>query len=230
MRVEQPVASFPIVSQNISAEHRSWHLLGACERIAALVLLALAWPAILISAAVIWRLSGRAPFIAHRRVGWRGSVLWMLKLRTMWEPDSRPQVGRGWMGRGWIEFIADDAGPGLKRSRDARVPHAFARFCRRHSIDELPQLWHVVRGEMLLVGPRPITRRELGEYYGAEADEILRIKPGIAGLWQASGRNRLTYRERVSLDLEFVRHRSPGMYFRILLRTMSEVWTGAGAW
>ena len=219
------MASFPIVSENVSLERRSWHVLGASERIAALVLLILASPAVLVSAAVIWRLSRRAPFIAHRRVGWRGSVLWMLKLRTMWTPDS-PGRSAG----GWIEFIRDDAGPALKQSSDARVPNAFARFCRRHSIDELPQLWHVVRGEMLLIGPRPITRGELRDYYGTKAEEILQIKPGIAGLWQTSGRSRLTYRERVSLDLEFVRHRSLGMYLRILLRTLGEVWSGANAW
>jgi lipopolysaccharide/colanic/teichoic acid biosynthesis glycosyltransferase len=200
-------------------------LVGACERAAGLGLLALAAPAVLASAILIRAISGRAPFIAHRRVGWRGSILWMLKLRTMWGPDSSPSAGNG-----WIEFIADDSGPSSKQPSDRRVPHAFARFCRRHSIDELPQLWHVVRGEMLLIGPRPITRRELREYYGAEAEEILQIKPGIAGLWQTSGRNRLTYTERLSLDLEFVRQRSAGMYVRILLRTIGEVWSGANAW
>ncbi len=200
-------------------------MVGACERLAALWLLALASPAVLASAVLIRTLSGRAPFIAHRRVGWRGSMLWMLKLRTMWTPDSPAPAACG-----WVEFIADDAGPAGKRSSDGRVPHAFARFCRRHSIDELPQLWHVVRGEMLLIGPRPITRRELREYYGAAAGEILQLKPGIAGLWQTCGRSRLTYRERLLLDLEFVRHRSPGMYLRILLRTIGEVWSGANAW
>lgn len=225
MRMELRVASFPIVSENISVEDRSWSVLAVCERLAALLLLVLSSPAILIGALVVWRLSGRAPFIAHRRVGWRGSALWMLKLRTMWGSDRPAPVSRS-----WVEFIADDGGPGLKQSSDARVPNAFARFCRRHSIDELPQLWHVVRGEMLLIGPRPITRRELRQYYGSKAEEILQIKPGIAGLWQTSGRNRLSYRERLLLDLEFVRHRSAGMYLRILLRTIGEVWSGANAW
>ena len=221
------LASFPIVSKDFPVEQRSWHVLAACERAAALALLIVASPAILLSALVVWRLSGRAPFIAHRRVGWRGASLWMLKLRTMWGPDA--PAARG-CGRCWVEFIADDSGPALKQSSDARVPNAFARFCRRHSIDELPQLWHVVRGEMLLIGPRPITRAELREYYGSKAEEILQCKPGIAGLWQTCGRGRLTYRERLLLDLEFVRHRSPGMYVRILLRTVGEVWSGANAW
>ena len=199
--------------------------MGACERIAALFLLTVTAPAVLASAVLVWILSRRAPFIAHRRVGWRGSSLWMLKLRTMWDSN-----GTWPAGRGFVEFIADDAGPAHKQASDARVTHAFARFCRRHSIDELPQFWHVVRGEMLLIGPRPITPTELRENYGAAAEEILQIKPGIAGLWQTSGRNRLSYAERCSLDLEFVRRRSPGMYLRILLRTVGEVCSGANTW
>jgi len=219
------MGTFPAVREDVWVESWGWRVTGACERITALLVFVLAAPALLVIAAWIWRLSGRTPFIAHRRVGWRGSNLWMLKLRTMWNPHSP-----GSTGGGWIEFISDDSGPALKQPSDDRVPHSFARFCRRHSLDELPQLWHVIRGEMLLVGPRPITRRELREHYRSCADEILQIKPGIAGLWQTSGRTRLTYRERLSLDLEFVRRRSAGMYLRILLRTIGEVWTGSGAW
>jgi len=110
------------------------------------------------------------------------------------------------------------------------VSNWFARFCRRHSIDELPQLWHVIRGEMSLVGPRPVTDTEMRRYYDSDAMEVLQVKPGIAGLWQTSGRNRLTYAERRALDLEFVRHRSPRMYLRILLRTLPEVWSGSNSW
>jgi len=184
-----------------------------------------ALPAILACAVAIRVLSGRTPFIAHRRVGWNGSVLWMLKLRTMWETEQPVAPGNS-----WVEFIDDEEGPGWKQASDARVPHGFARFCRRHSLDELPQLWHVIRGEMALVGPRPITRQEMRSYYGDRAEEVLAVKPGIAGLWQISGRNRLTYEERVRMDLEFVRNRSLRMYGRILLAAAGQVWTGADAW
>ena len=219
------MASFPAVRQNIFVEQWSWRVVGASERAAALLVLVLAAPVVLAGAVLIWALSRRTPFIAHRRMGWRGTTLWMLKLRTMWHPDSTAPAG----GR-WIERIADETGPAQKHSSDGRVPNAFARFCRRHSIDELPQLWHVVAGEMLLIGPRPITRGELREYYGAEADQILQVKPGIAGLWQTSGRSRLSYEERLALDLEFVRKRSAEMYLRIVLRAIAEVWSGADAW
>jgi exopolysaccharide production protein ExoY len=223
--MEQRMASFPVVRENVSDENWRWRILSACERLMALVLFAFSAPVVLASALVVWTLSGRAPFIAHRRVGWRGADLWMVKLRTMWTPDSPARAGRG-----WIEFVADDSGPTGKRLSDPRVPNGLARFLRRHSLDELPQLWHVVRGEMLLVGPRPITRSELREHYGEAAAEVLQVKPGMAGLWQVSGRNRLSYAERRAMDLEFVRNRSFEMYVRICRGVIREVWSGANAW
>jgi lipopolysaccharide/colanic/teichoic acid biosynthesis glycosyltransferase len=83
---------------------------------------------------------------------------------------------------------------------------------------------------MSLVGPRPVTDAEIQRYYGRDADEVLQVKPGLAGLWQISGRNRLTYEERRRLDLRFVRNRSVRMYLRILLRTIPEVWRGSNSW
>jgi lipopolysaccharide/colanic/teichoic acid biosynthesis glycosyltransferase len=216
------LASIPILRESVLVDDLTWQTVGVCERAAALFLLLFLSPVVVLCALVIWLLSGRTPLIAHKRVGWRGSALWMLKLRTMW--DGVPKSATG-----LVERIDDEDGPLHKSVADSRVPCAFARFCRRHSIDEIPQLWHVVRGEMSLVGPRPVTAREIRQYYGAEADEMLQVKPGIAGLWQISGRNSLTYRERRAMDLEFVRRRSLRMYLRILLRTVPEVWNGANA-
>jgi exopolysaccharide production protein ExoY len=214
------LASISIVGERYPAEGLIWPWLGGLERFAAVFLLVAALPAIALCAAAIRLLSGRSPFIAHRRVGWHGAELWMLKLRTMWDEGGTPSGGA------WVERIADERGPARKTDSDQRVPHSFARFCRRHSIDELPQLLHVLRGEMSLVGPRPLTATEIRAHYGTDAAEILSLKPGIAGLWQTSGRNRLTYEQRRRLDLEFVRRRSFGMYTRILLRTIPEVWGG----
>ncbi len=189
-------------------------------------LLALLGPLLAGSGAVVSLVSGRTPLIAHRRVGWRGETLWMLKLRTMW---SDPERGTRRRSR-WIEHIEDEDGPERKQADDPRVSNRFARLCRRYSIDEIPQLWHVLCGEMALVGPRPMTAREIGRHYGEDADELLRVKPGMVGLWQISGRNLLTYAQRRRLDLEFVRSRSLGMYVRILARTVPEVLRGAGSW
>lgn len=217
------MASIPILRE--AAQQRTWapSAPDLCERLAAAALLAAATPVLALSAATLAVLSRRSPLIAHRRVGWRGATLWMLKLRTMWDET---ESARGC----WVERIEDGAGPLQKEAGDPRVRNAFARFCRRHSIDELPQLLHVIRGEMSLVGPRPLTAEELTRHYCADAREILEAKPGIAGLWQVSGRNRLTYDERRELDLKLVRGQSPGMYLRILIRAAGEVWSGTNSW
>jgi exopolysaccharide production protein ExoY len=212
----------------------SRQVLDICERVASLALFAAASPVLAGSALVVAVRSGRSPLIAHRRVGWQGSPLWMFKLRTMWPVTSDEASGAPPhcnTGRSrWIEYIDDDMGPQLKHPGDARVTSSFARFCRRHSIDELPQLWHVVRGQMSLVGPRPMTEDELRRHYGPAAQEILQVRPGLAGLWQISGRNRLTYAERRDLDLKLVRGRCARLYIEILLRTVPEVLSGSGSW
>jgi len=218
------LASVPLLRETIPADEPVWLGIAMLERIAALAWLLLLSPLIALVAVALVFFSRRSPFIAHRRVGWRGNTLWMLKLRTMWgvEAEGNPSC--------WIEYIDDDDGPFSKHARDPRVRSRFARFCRRHSIDEIPQLWHVITGEMSLVGPRPLTSTEIRRHYGPAAEEMLRVKPGIAGLWQVSGRNRLTFAERRSLDLCFVRNRSVGMYLRILCRTIPEVFAGKNSW
>jgi exopolysaccharide production protein ExoY len=216
------LASAPIIREVPAARDFTWQAVEAGERLASAVLLAVLGPVLLVCAAAIGCASRRSPFIAHRRVGWHGETLWMIKLRTMWggRPDG---AGR------WVERIAS-AAPERKEAHDPRIGNAFARFCRRHSIDEIPQLWHVARGEMSLIGPRPLTPGELNEYYGRDAGELLQVKPGLAGLWQISGRNHLTYSQRKQLDLRYVRERSLGMYLNILLRTIPEVLRGANSW
>jgi lipopolysaccharide/colanic/teichoic acid biosynthesis glycosyltransferase len=147
----------------------------------------------------------------------------MIKLRTMWDAESGSSAR-------WIERINAESGAEKKDPADPRVPNWFARFCRRHSVDEIPQLWHVIRGQMSLVGPRPLTAEELRRYYGADADEMLQVKPGLAGLWQISGRNRLPFPQRRRLDLQYVHERSPRMYLKILLRAIPEVLSGVNSW
>jgi lipopolysaccharide/colanic/teichoic acid biosynthesis glycosyltransferase len=120
--------------------------------------------------------------------------------------------------------------PEIKVSADPRVTSAFAAFCRKYSVDEMPQLWHVVRGDLALVGPRPLTAEEIAEHYGSEAGEVLRVKPGLTGLWQVRGRSNLTYPERRRLDLFLVRNWSFRLYADILLATIPSVLSGKGAW
>jgi lipopolysaccharide/colanic/teichoic acid biosynthesis glycosyltransferase len=116
------------------------------------------------------------------------------------------------------------------KTGDHRVASRFAAFCRRYSLDELPQLWHVVCGEMSFIGPRPITRRELEEYYGDSADEVLSVRPGMIGLWQVMGRNRLSYPQRRRLDLFLVRRGGPSLYVWVLLQAIPVTLSADGAY
>ena len=147
--------------------------------VAALALIVLT-PVILMAAAIIAILARRTPLVRHRRVGWRGAELAVLKLRTMWEPNQK------WSPVFAIEDVSNSI-PVTKNGEDDRITSRFAAWCRKHSIDELPQLYHVVRGEMSFVGPRPITRGELEEHYGSHANIVLSLRPGLTGLWQSDG-------------------------------------------
>jgi exopolysaccharide production protein ExoY len=190
--------------------------------VAAMALLILS-PIMIVIAVTILVLSRRNPLIRHTRVGWRGRPLPMLKFRTMWDPGI-PQAGRF-----AIETVSGPV-PTSKCCPDPRVKSRFAAFCRRHSVDELPQLYHVVRGEMSLIGPRPITPGELRDYYGSSADEVLSVRPGLTGLWQVRGRSRLSYARRKRLDLLLVRRTSAQLYLHILLRSIPGILTGRDAW
>lgn len=207
------------------AAPRSHWLGDAAERAAGALLLAASSPLLLGSAAAVAILSRRTPFVAHLRVGQGDQPFWMLKLRTMWTTTEALQRSRG-----WIEYIAAEPGDDGKTPRDPRINSRFAAFLRRHSIDEFPQFWHVLRGEMALIGPRPLTRGEVTRHYGAHAAELLSVKPGITGLWQVYGRSRIRFPQRSAMDLELVRSLTARMYFAILWRTLVAFLSGDGAW
>jgi exopolysaccharide production protein ExoY len=197
--------------------------LYAFDRLLAALLLLFAAPVMSLTALIVACLSFRSPLVAHLRVGRYGRPFWMLKLRTMWGP------GTTYNG-GWVVEHLSTGNLESKGAHDPRVFGSFARICRKYSLDELPQLLHVVVGQMSLVGPRPITREELIKYYGPAADEVTSVLPGMTGLWQVMGRNRLSYLRRRKLDLFLVRHFSAGLYFRIVLRTIPRVLLGKDAW
>jgi exopolysaccharide production protein ExoY len=193
------------------------------ERLVAAVGLLLLAPFAIVIAITILALSRRNPLIRHNRIGWRGRPLPMLKFRTMWDAGS-PAARRF-----AIENVSGPV-PASKCFLDSRVSSRFAAFCRRHSLDELPQLYHVARGEMSLIGPRPVTLEELQEHYGPSTEEVLSVRPGLTGLWQVRGRNRLSYARRKRLDLLLVRRASASLYIQILLRSIPRVLSGRDAY
>ncbi len=161
--------------------------------------LALTSPVLLIAAIAI-KLEDRGPVLYRQtRVGQDGRDFELLKLRTM-------VVGAETQGAGYAVNVGD--------SRITRV----GAFLRRTSIDELPQLLNVVRGEMSLIGPRPTLRYQV-ERYDERQRRRLEVRPGITGWAQIHGRAELSWPERIELDVWYVEHRSPLLDLRILLRT-----------
>lgn len=181
----------------------------------------------LILAIVIVALIRREPgsiIYQHRRIGQDGHAFECLKFRTM-VPNAE-QVLRELLERDpaiEAEWMRDH-----KLRCDPRVTR-LGRFLRRTSLDELPQLWNVIRGDMSLVGPRPVIREELLRY-GRNVRAYLSAKPGITGLWQVKGRNDTDYRRRVVLDTYYVRNQTLLLDLYILLKTTGVVLGGSGAY
>lgn len=171
--------------------------------------------------ALLVRLTSTGPaFYPQPRVGLDGTEFTMWKLRSM-VVDADARVG---------ELAATNEGNGLlfKMRADPRVTPV-GRVLRRLSLDELPQLWNVVRGDMSLVGPRPPLPREYALYHDA-VHRRLRVKPGLTGLWQVSGRSDLSWEESIRLDLRYVDNWSAAMDLQILWKTARAVVSGSGAY
>ena len=189
----------------------------------ALLLGILLSPFILVISALI-RLEGLPVLFWHKRIGRSGKVFYCLKFRTM-------AVNAEKVLRDLLEAhpeMRDEWTQNHKLRDDPRIT-AVGRFLRKTSLDELPQLWNVIRGEMSLVGPRPVVRAELLRY-GRHASSYIAIKPGITGLWQVKGRSDTTYRRRVAMDTYYVRHQNIFLDIYILACTVAVVLKRAGAY
>jgi Undecaprenyl-phosphate galactose phosphotransferase WbaP len=198
------------------------------KRVMDIVLIFLALPVLLpiiLVVSAIVRLTSPGPiFFSHRRICTNGSFFSMWKFRTMCVnssavleqhlsrfPDARAE---------WLQ--------NHKLKRDPRVT-GLGRMLRRYSLDELPQVWNVLSGRMSLVGPRPIVAAEV-ERYGDCFECYCRVKPGVTGLWQVSGRSKLTYDERVRLDCDYVKNWSLLQDIKILFLTLRSVVNQDGAY
>jgi exopolysaccharide production protein ExoY len=186
----------------------------------ALVALLLAIP-ILVVVALAVRFSSRGPILFRQtRVGRYGRPFTCLKFRTMVKHAERALAED-------LEFAAQFA-TSYKLRRDWRVTRV-GRILRKLSLDELPQLLNVIRGDMSLVGPRPVPAGELRTKYGPAASRVISVRPGLTGLWQVSGRGATSYEERVQLDVSYVERRSLLLDLRIIARTPVAVLTMRGA-
>ncbi|ATG45406.1 sugar transferase (plasmid) [Phaeobacter piscinae] len=178
----------------------------------ALILFPLLSPVI----ALLWMISrrdGGPGFFGHTRIGKDGTTFTCWKIRTMIHGAEDVLA----------EHLKTDAKAAQewardrKLSRDPRIT-GLGLFLRRSSLDELPQIWNVLRGDMSFVGPRPIVRCELSKY-GSAAPIYLSQKPGITGLWQVSGRNDVSYEDRVSFDIDYLARRTFSFDIKLILLT-----------
>ncbi|AUR01101.1 sugar transferase [Phaeobacter inhibens] len=166
--------------------------------------------------ALLWMISrrdGGPGFFGHTRIGKDGTPFTCWKIRTMIHGAEDVLA----------EHLKTDAKAARewardrKLSRDPRITN-LGLFLRRSSLDELPQIWNVLRGDMSFVGPRPIVRCELSKY-GSAAPIYLSQKPGITGLWQVSGRNDVSYEDRVSFDIDYLERRTFSFDIKLILLT-----------
>ncbi len=186
------------------------------DLVGGLVLLVLLAPVMLVLIPLIAR-DGHSPFFKHERVGRHGRRFNCVKFRTM-RPDaefeledlinSDPELAAQWA----VQQKLDD---------DPRIT-GIGKFLRQTSLDELPQLFNVIGGDMSLVGPRPVTEDELF-HYGADVHKYLALRPGATGLWQVYGRGRVSYSERVGMDALYHDNHAFGSDLRILGRTVRVV-------
>ncbi len=197
---------------------RGFDIVGAA---AGLVLLS---PLFLMIALLVKCSDGGCVFYGHRRVGRNGEFFHCLKFRTMMR-ERRPGAGR--------PFQPQSGSPrGMAATRklqnDPRVTRVGA-VLRKLSLDELPQIINILRGEMSIVGPRPVVVDEL-ELYGGAAHYYLKSRPGLTGLWQVSGRNDVSYEARVAFDRHYVENWSLAADVRIILKTIPAVCLSRGSY
>jgi exopolysaccharide production protein ExoY len=184
--------------------------------IAVCALVALAPIMLMVAAAIYFTMGGPVVF-AHKRIGFNRRVFKCYKFRTMVTNAEEklalhlatdPEAARMWQ-------------ESQKLINDPRVTW-LGRILRKSSLDELPQLFNVLLGDMSCVGPRPVVAAEL-QRYGQSVNSYLRARPGVAGIWQVSGRSRRSYAERVAMDRYYVRHWSLGMDIKLLAKIIPAV-------
>jgi lipopolysaccharide/colanic/teichoic acid biosynthesis glycosyltransferase len=190
----------------------------------ALALLFFVLPLMIAVAIAIWADDGRPILFAHRRIGRGGRPFYCLKFRTM-ARDAEARLA---------DLLANDPRARQEWEKDHKLKNdprvsRTGRFLRQSSLDELPQLINVLRGEMRLVGPRPIVEAEIARY-GRRFRHYCAVKPGMTGLWQVSGRNDVEYRSRVAMDCLYARRRNPMLDVWVLIYTIPAVLKRRGSY
>jgi lipopolysaccharide/colanic/teichoic acid biosynthesis glycosyltransferase len=201
-----------------------WPVIRCIDVFVSVIALLFLAPVMLLAAATVTLQDGGPPLYAQERVGRGGRAFRCYKFRSM-VMDSQARLA---------DLLAKDPAARMeweqnhKLRRDPRITF-FGHFLRKSSLDELPQLFNILRGEMSVVGPRPIVREEIHKY-GRFFRYYTKVTPGLTGLWQVSGRNNVDYGRRVSLDVLYVRKRSPILNLYIMAKTIPAVLAQRGTY
>jgi exopolysaccharide production protein ExoY len=216
-QIQKPKANGGVHAK-IEIPSRAWPSLFAKRSIDILGSLAffslLGWLFLIIWAAVLLT-TGSPAIYKHARVGRNGREFKCLKFRSM--VTNSDEILKNLLENDTEAKREWDAT--FKLKNDPRITK-FGRFIRKTSLDELPQFWNVLVGDMSLVGPRPVVRKELEQYYGASAALYNCVRPGITGPWQVGGRSDLSYEERVTLDADYVRNHSLSGDINLMIKTV----------
>ena len=229
MSTREEIVYSLIAQECEAASRRRWPSIGhiSLKRLFDLaggIVLALVFLPIFLPYCIAVRLSGKPVFFGQMRIGRNGRPFRCYKFRTM--VVNADAVLEDLLER---DAEARREWASCHKLRDDPRITPVGRWLRRTSLDELPQIWNVIKGEMSLVGPRPVVYEEVPRY-GRRARHYLSVQPGMTGLWQVSGRNDTGYRRRVAMDVWYVRNQSLGLDCLILLKTVSVVISARGAY
>lgn len=229
------VLDFHTINESLASSQNAFHLPPDAKvnsfyskvgkRFFDLILAAAMLPVLFPIIFTLWaltRMDGGRGFFAHRRIGQNGKVFRCWKIRTMvMDSEKRLRdylVANPDADREWRESH--------KLTNDPRVT-PIGKFIRATSLDELPQIWNILRGDMSFVGPRPVVRMEMHKY-GDHRSSYQAMRPGLTGLWQVSGRNDVSYQERIDLDIDYICRISLRVDALIILKTVSAVLNRTG--
>lgn len=183
------------------------------------------FPLFILVAFLVWISSRTFVIYGHERIGRGGKPFRCYKFRTMY-PDADLRLQ---------QLLEEN--PKLKAEwekthklrNDPRIT-PIGRFLRKTSLDELPQFWNILKGDLSVVGPRPVVKAELQKYFGRKAPFILSVRPGLTGLWQVSGRSDTSYEKRILLDEEYIRKQSFTLDLKLIAKTIPAMLFSKGAY
>lgn len=206
-----------VFSSNLLGERLDRMGVRALDVVGSLILLVVVAPLLVFVSLLIYVSNPGPVFFSHARIGRGGQIFRCFKFRSM-VTDAQARLN---------ELLLCDPEAAAEWERDHKLKKdpritPIGAFLRKSSLDELPQLLNVLRGEMSLVGPRPIVRAEIAKY-GRYFRDYCEVRPGITGLWQISGRNDIPYRRRVALDVAYIKSYSLALNIWILLMTVPSV-------